>query len=212
MSYEIKLIQDFFGETEGLVIFDVGACNFSESYIFKDILKAEVYAFEPDKYNIKTYSETAINKGIKVFPIALSDEDSETIFYPSDNLNGSVWKYSGSLIKPAVKEGTSEGMYHQNLFFDLNGYKVITKRFDTFCKENNISKIDYLHIDVQGAEMKVLSALGDYRPKLIFAETCEFDTYETGINLEDFDNFMKNLGYNIRDRFEYDTLYEFCVG
>jgi FkbM family methyltransferase len=209
MSHELKLIRDFFKETEGLIIFDVGACNFNESYSFKELLKAEVYAFEPDRDNIKAFAEMAISKGIKVFPIALSDEDSETIFYPSDNLNGIVWKYSGSLIKPVVKEGTSEGIYHHNLFYDLKGYKVTTKRFDTFCKENNISKIDYLHIDVQGAEMKVLSALGNYRPKLIFAETCEFDTYETGINLEDFDNFMKNLGYIIRNRFEYDTLYEF---
>lgn len=204
---ELRLLEEIFGNEQGLVVFDIGACNFNESRQFKETLNADVYAFEPDKDNIEAHREAAEKAGVRVFPIALSDEDSETIFYPSDNLDGNTWRYSGSLIKPVVKEGTSEGVFHHGLIYNLDGYRVITKRFDTFCKENNIMKVDFVHIDVQGAETKVLSALGEYRPRLIFAETCEFETYETGTTLEEFDYFMSQLGYEIKQRYLYDTAY-----
>ena len=80
-------------------------------------------------------------------------------------------------------------------------------RIDTFCRLEYITKIDYIHIDVQGAESIVLSGLGDLRPLYIFAETCEFETYETGIDIKGFDQFMKGLGYQIEKRYEHDTLY-----
>lgn len=207
---EVEIIKNYFTDQDNLTIFDIGACDFKESIIFKSSFKnSKVYSFEPDSYNIDKFSQNAIRFGIEVLPIALSDSDGEVLFYPSDNLNGKTWKNSGSIAKPVIKEGTSEGIFHDGLEYDLKGCKVKSKRFDTFCIENNINNIDYLHIDVQGAEMKVLKCLGDFRPKLIFAETSEFETYETGTNLEDFDNFMKDLGYIIKNRFKYDTLYEF---
>ena len=70
-----------------------------------------------------------------------------------------------------------------------------------------IKKIDYMHIDVQGAEYKVVVGLGDLRPTYIFAETCEFETYDTGVTLSDFDELMKEKGYKIIQRHDYDTLY-----
>jgi FkbM family methyltransferase len=35
-------------------------------------------------------------------------------------------------------------------------------RLDTFIRENNISHIDYLHIDAQGSDLKVLQGMGEY--------------------------------------------------
>ena len=62
-------------------------------------------------------------------------------------------------------------------------------------------------MDVQGAETKVIKGMGTYRPKIIFAETCEFDTYETDTNLQQFDKLMISLNYEIAERLEYDTFY-----
>ena len=91
------------------------------------------------------------------------------------------------------------------------GYEVQIVRLDTFCELNNIDHIDYLHIDVQGAEKFVIEGLGILKPYFIFAETCEFATYESGITTEEFDSYMNNLGYEIVKRFRDDTLYKLKV-
>jgi len=207
---EIQYIQQRLQSIANPIIFDIGACNFDDSMAFKSAFpNATVIAFEPDQDNLDDYASKAYDVGISIAPIALSDQDGATTFFPSDNLNGKVWRYSGSIMKPRMKPGSREGVNHPGLLFDDKGYEVQTVRLDTFCKLNSINRIDHIHIDVQGAEMKVLSAMGDLRPQTIFAETCEFDTYETGVTLESFDAFMQQLGYRVERRFEYDTLYEY---
>jgi hypothetical protein len=75
--------------------------------------------------------------------------------------------------------------------------------------KNNIPKIDYIHIDVEGAEDKVLSSMGRFKPYFIYAETAHLDvkSYENKLNLKEFDMLMEQLGYKIYQRFESDTLY-----
>jgi hypothetical protein len=81
-------------------------------------------------------------------------------------------------------------------------------RLDTFCELNNIDRIDYLHIDVQGGEHHVIKGLGKYRPYFIFAETCEFGTYESGTSLEEFEDELAMMGYEIFAKFRDDTMYK----
>ena len=208
---EIESIRKEFSETEGLVIFDIGGYDFEDSIKFKQVFpQSEVYSFEPDPNNLERHSQKAKEWRINVIPNALSDSEGWVTFYPSDHFNTKDWKASGSIIKPTLKAGTErESINFPGLFFDMNGYSVETLRLDEFCQSKGINRIDHIHIDVQGAEMKVLSALGDLRPRLIFAETCEYTTYETGITRDEFDSFMKGLGYEILDRTPTDTLYRY---
>lgn len=205
-SFNLNYIQHIIGKTDGLIIFDIGAHNFEDSINIKSTLpNSDVYAFEPDVLNIKKYADNAIRSGVKVFDFAMSDESGETIFYNSETLKGQEWTCSGSLMKPVTKEDTSEGL-HEGLLYNLIGYNVKIKTLKEFCDSENISP-DVIHMDVQGAETKVMRGIGNYRPKIIFAETCEFDVYETHSSLEEFDNLMFSLGYKIVERLMYDTLY-----
>jgi FkbM family methyltransferase len=202
------IIRNLFGGKENLVIFDIGAANFADSITFKAHFPlSRVYSFEPDKDNIVNIEQIRKQHNISIFPIALSDEDGTTRFFSSEELNGQFWKFSGSILKPKVKEGTKEGFYHNGLTFNMDGYEVETSRLDTFCKANEVDVIDYMHLDVQGAETKVIKGMGKIRPAAIFAETCEYDTYETNTNLQEFDALMASYGYSIKKRFQYDTLY-----
>jgi FkbM family methyltransferase len=204
----LELVKNFFGDQKNLVIFDIGACNFEESVIFKNKFPSStVYAFEPDINNIQKYAHFAEENGIIVTPVALSNETGETIFYPSETLNGESWRMSGSILRPIVVENTSEGLYNPGLIYNMEGYKVQTMRLDFFCEQKSISNIDFIHIDVQGAEMKVLSCLGNFKPRLIYAETTAFHIYETNITSEIFINFMYGLGYDVLYQLEYDTVF-----
>jgi|TARA_R110000796_G_scaffold248736_1_gene375778 FkbM family methyltransferase len=201
---EIQVIQQAYSDKKPLIIFDVGACNFHDSINLKHAFPhSEVYSFEPSLWNLNTYQTEAERRGIRVAPVAISNKDDITTFYNSPTHNG-----SGSTLKPVVKDGTSEMINHDGLLFNLEGYEVQTVRLDTFCELNNIPHIDYLHMDVQGAEELVVKGLGSLRPGFIFAETCEFDSYKSGTTLEAFEQLLFDMGYSIVNRFKDDTLYK----
>jgi FkbM family methyltransferase len=201
---ETRVIQKTLGQKKDLIIFDIGGCNFHDSLYLKQYFpNSEIYSFEPSRDNLNSYKEQADRSGVLVVPVAVSNKNDATVFYNSPTHIG-----SGSTLKPKVKEGTHEGINHDGLLYDMDGYEVQIVRLDTFCELNNIDHIDYLHIDVQGAEKFVIEGLGNIRPYFIFAETCEFETYESGITTEDFDLYMDSLGYEIIKRFRDDTLYK----
>ena len=93
----------------------------------------------------------------------------------------------------------------------MEGFIVPAITLEDFCKENNIDHIDVIHMDVQGNEYWAIKGLGDNKqlyPKILYCETYEFHTYETnGIKLEDLDNLLFSMGYQIGLRLQFDTLY-----
>ena len=72
----------------------------------------------------------------------------------------------------------------------LEVINVESKRLDSILSENNIQHVDYLSIDTEGAEMKVLSSLdlNTFDIKVISAENS--DTSET------VKNFLNSKGYD----------------
>ena len=206
---EVRALAHSLGGKTTLKVIDVGGWNFSDSITIKRSLPhAQVVCFEPADVNLSNYAANAIRHGIHIVPLAVSDENSEAVFFPSVAWKGRPWSASGSLMKPVVKAGTEEGIQHESLIYDLKGCEVKTIRLDTCCELNRFEPIDYLRMDVQGGEYKVIRGLGELRPALIFAETCEFETYETSMTIERFDQLMTSLDYQILKRFRDDTLYK----
>ncbi len=206
MSYfNLEWIKEYV-KKDNPIIFDVGAFNFDDSIKFKMTYpESDVYAFEAFYENIKQYSHKAKNYGVKVYDVALSDKNGETKFYNSEDWNGNKWTCSGSILKPSKKEGKE---IHIGLNYNRDGVTVKTTTLKSFCELNNINEIDVIHMDVQGAEYYVLKGLGDkLKPKIIFCETCEYEAYEDSLSLEDLDNLLFDLGYEIKERLIYDTLY-----
>jgi FkbM family methyltransferase len=201
---EAAVIRKTIGDRQNLVIFDIGGCNFHDSiHLKQNFPHAEIYSFEPNKENLAMYKSQAESFGIMVVPVAVGENNDVITFYNSATHNG-----SGSTLKPKVKEGTTEGINHEGLLYNMEGYDVQIVRLDTFCELNNIERIDYLHMDVQGGEHRVIKGLGKYRPYFIFAETCEFDTYESKTTIEAFEADLAELGYEVVNRFRDDTLYK----
>ena len=197
-----------------MIFFDVGANSFSFGLYAKQIYpNAAVYGFEAD---IAVFNTTTKNKkiaeanGLYYYNKAVSNVDGVTRFYPSLKYSDKEHRASGSICTPVVDPHTNTMLNgYRSLEFDMTGYEVETIRLDTFCAAKKITKIDYLHIDAQGAEDKVVRGMGELRPTYIYAETCVFGSlfYETTTTLSDFDAMMTSLGYSIFDRTHSDTMY-----
>jgi FkbM family methyltransferase len=133
----IKYIEN---TTSGGIFCDVGACNGVVTSLFKGIAgdSGKVYAFELNKYNYDSIKHLeSFNCIIK--NIAVSDK-SEIVDIYADNYN------SGNHVSNIVGHDTS--FRKMNVIGSINSISL-----DEYFKEK---PLDYLKIDVEGAELKVV--------------------------------------------------------
>jgi len=185
-----------------ITVFEIGCAAMQDSINFKTVIPmGQFYAFEccNDWWDIN--HRLSVDYGIYYFHCALSDTDGETLFYPTATLGGQPWSYSGSICPPMDQP------LADTAFGWGEPYKVKTVRLDTFCDTFTVTP-DFIHIDVQGAEHKVLASIGQHRPKAIWAEICDFDSvYTTGVTHRDFTALLQGLGYSLWAQKGADELY-----
>ena len=197
-----KLLLSILDKNENVIFFDIGACEGESSVRYARLFpKATIYTFEPLPSNfelviknIKQYKTDTIHP----FQLCLSDKVGETIFHVSsgnpENADEDNWNYgnkSSSLLAP---EKTTE--VHSWLKFE-EAITVKTTTLKQFCAENNIAHIDFIHMDVQGAELMVLQGAQDFiqHINMIWLEVEAVELYKGQPLKKDVENFMHNNGF-----------------
>jgi len=169
-------------------VLDIGA-NFGwHSLTFAKLASAgQVICFEPDEKTyteLKTNIELSLNKDeqsrVKLEKLALGDDNKEvSLFVPK--LLGAAF----ASVMPDYYEGFSGGDETE---------KIEMKKLDTYLEEKNITKIDFIKCDVEGAPHLVVEGarklLSREDAPLLFVEITkrnpdEFNTF----------NLLENLGY-----------------
>lgn len=139
-----RRIVELLGTQESPVVFDIGAHWCEDSRWFLEHLKTpQVFAFEPDPRNVLKIRQTKANVGLQFFPWAISHRDGVQRLHLSSN------KASSSLTPP--KEHLK--VYTHVTFGATIPVPTIT--LDTFCRLHKVPKIDFIWMDVQGAEESV---------------------------------------------------------
>lgn len=182
------------------LIIDIGSYNGAEVIMFRQHFpQATVWGFEasPRNYARSRSHLGEDNARMRLFHAAVSDTDGEGMFYDSvGEADG-----SGSILPPTAKR-----LEHYSMVFG-GGVPVKFVRIDTLCKENNIEKIDFIHMDAQGAEYKILQGMGDYRPTAIFLEVGEEEMYHGARSDIELTAYLETLGYKLERRCEFDNFY-----
>lgn len=193
-----KELLKLFNKKDKLLIFDIGGCEGEDSIRYSRLFpQAKVWVFEPLPENqeiIKTNIEASNLKNIQLFPIALSDQRGYSDFFVSSGRPDGVepdtdWDFgnkSSSLLKPG-------GVL--NTFTWLNFKSVIQVKTDTLhhiFADYQIEGIDFIHMDVQGAELRVLKGTKEYlkRIKAIWLEVSETPLYHNQPLKNDIHEFM----------------------
>lgn len=197
-----KELFSHFKKEDKLKIFDIGSCDGLDSVKYARMFPAStIYAFEPLSKNVELiYSNltTYSVSNIQVVPVALSDKKGQEKFYVSsgnpEELKSSDWDYgnkSSSLLPP---DKTTEVL--DWLKFD-QVETVETNTLFEFCQENKISSIDYIHMDVQGAELLVLNGAKEYisKIKMIWLEVENISLYKDQPLKKDVESFMIKHGF-----------------
>jgi FkbM family methyltransferase len=199
LTFEFRLLCR---KNDELVIFDVGSCEGEDSVRFSRLFpRSKIFAFEPipDNFilleeNFKLYDISNAH----AFNIAVSDGVSELSMYVSkvkyDSMNAGDWDYgnkSSSLLKPHSHVDLVDFIYFPTEI------KVKTTTLKEVLDQNNLSKIDVLQLDVQGAELLVLKGLANRISdvKLIWLEVSSVELYRNQPLAKDIDDYLLANGF-----------------
>jgi FkbM family methyltransferase len=167
----------------------------------KLIPNGNYYTFEAAEYWHGINEPYALEQGINYFKYAVCDRDGDILFNPSLFQNSETHKLSSSIYE--LSEGAQNSSINK-IYGDP--YIVKSIRLETFCNDNNIFP-DFIHIDVEGAELKVFKNIGKYKPKCIWTETSGFSHYKTETNIEEFNSYLESIGYYLVCIEEENSLY-----
>ena len=148
-----------------------------------------VYAFEPNvamadllRSNIKL---NGLDRRVKVFEVGLSDERKEKV------------------LRIPTTERPGLSTYGENVV-RFDAYReVITQvtSLDDFVEEQKITRLDFIKIDTEGAEMEILRggrrSIQKWRPKLLL-EVNEENLKQFGVKKEDLFKTLSAMGYDHR--------------
>ncbi|MDI6046613.1 FkbM family methyltransferase [Flavobacterium yafengii] len=196
-----KDLLKLFKNIDKLTILDIGGCEGEESIRYSRIFPfSSIFLFEPLPKNQKLVLENIKkykSETIKLVPMAVSDEDGSTEFYvssghpdPNAEFDWDFGNKSSSLLAPQVNNNPSWLQFNEKI-------QVKTIRLDTFLMENKIIEVDFVHMDVQGAELKVLSGAKGFvkNIKAIWLEVADVEIYKGQPLRRDVEVFMKANGF-----------------
>jgi len=154
------------------MVFDIGCESFewSTQFLRQAFPDATIYGFEPDpRHAVNVLKEQLDAKlGVRFQNYAVSDHDGACAFWPSVGGEKADWTYSGSTRKPTYFENVPGQLFH----FKKEPITINCVTLDSFCLKHGVAAIDYINLDVQGAEGDVLRGAVNMIPRTryIYAE------------------------------------------
>ncbi len=173
------------------IILEAGACDGRDTLQMATVWeKAQIHAFEPIESLFEETKKKVQNfKQIHIYKAGLASKTGNTTLYVSEGKSTG----SSSIMKP--KEHLE--IHPEVLFKKEIEIEVFT--IDEWAKKNNISKIDLMWLDLQGAEMSVLKSSPNIlnTTKAIFSEVSLKQMYENTPLYPEFRAWLETQGFSV---------------
>lgn len=195
---ELVWIKEYLPENS--VILDIGANVGTFLYQLENKLEHKhMYAFEPNK---KLYQRLKrLFPGMKILSLALSDENTMAEF-KVPVINGKAIASRGTL-NTSYKEKGEEKSYTE---------KVEVIRLDKWAATENLKRLDFIKIDVEGNEIKTLSGAKETISKFLPTLMVEMEQRHHQTPIWDEISEVESWGYDAkylnRNSFILETLTE----
>lgn len=201
---EIELPK-IFNTHDPLVIFDIGACEGEDSIRYARLFpNSQVYTFEPVPENqalvLANFEKFGV-KNAELHRVALADREGTSTFHvssgkPPEKWEGEQWNYgnkSSSLLEPIQKEAAYGWLDFKKTI------PIKCKMLDLFCMEKSVSKINFIHLDVQGAELMVLRGAKNILPNIqtVWMEVGEKEEYSMQATRKQVEAYMKSNRFRL---------------
>ena len=172
-------------------IFEIGCADGRDTQDFINTFgELQIHCFEPEPKNIDIVKSNINYEGHHLFEGVISNKKGKLTFNRSRTDNPKDLSYSGSIKKP--KEHLKEWPF---IKFDET-LEVESTTLDDYCEENNITFIDFIWADVQGAEsLMIEGGKNTFKNKVKYLYT-EYSSKEYYENAPNKDGILEALGNN----------------
>ena len=196
------------------VVVEIGAHYGEDSLRFLETFPdITLYCFEPDPRNIKVFKKYVTDKRVTLFETALSNENGTAQFHQSYQENNDAPtpdKYDW--IDPAMYEEeklNNSGSSSLKKGYELTTGETITITTQTYldwANENSIGAVDFVWLDVQGAEKDVLDGMGEAmrNVQLFWMEYGE-TAYDDAMTRQETIDYMAQRGFAPVEKFSSQT-------
>lgn len=202
-------------KNEKFIIFDIGARDCVQSIEFYNAFpNSKIYAFECNpntldicKKNIEPYSDR-----ITLIEGAVCDYDGNITFYPiNQEKTITTWKDGNPGASSIFK---SNGKYTVETYIQD---EIITHchRLDSVMEKYDISNVDIIWMDLQGAEMLALKGLGNHlqNVKYIHTEVSYKEMYLGQVMFDELNNYILSNDFVLKNTLSFtgwqeDIIYE----
>ncbi len=159
---------------------------------------SEIYAFEVDKEECEKLNKSCKN-GMKFFPIALGEKRETRKFYET------YMPVCSSLYEP--KQKFLELYNNLNVAYLKNTTEIDTISVDEFSKNHNLEYVDFIKIDIQGAELDVFKGGVKTLEKtlMIVSEVEWVEQYIDQPLFGDVSSFLKDQDFMVHKFLGYGT-------
>jgi FkbM family methyltransferase len=177
-GFEEVIIRDYFGDKKNGVFLDVGCAGpkfDSTTYYLEKMLGWTGIGIDAMDYHAETWKEH--RPGSTFLAYAVADTDNETLTFHVGNV-------SNSLNEDLVK----------NFGGKKKEIQVTTITLDTALENNGIEKIDFLSMDIEGAEPIALKGfdIQRFKPDLCCVE---------GVNRPEVREYFESNGYELIEKY-----------
>ncbi len=188
---------------ERITVIDGGARDALADPRWTALPRVRVYGFDPDKTEVARLNQAAAERGLDFhyFAAGLSGASGRSTFY-DNNIPG-----GGSLLEQnrAVTDRWRWPFGRaRDIFFPARTHEIDVITLDDWAARSQIADIDFLKLNVQGAELAVLGAGSRVVPAAvgIYVEVSFVESYKRRPLFADVDPFLRNLGF---------TFFDLCV-
>lgn len=179
-------IKNTLKESDKLVIFDVGANVGIYTILLNEVFSenSTIFSFEPSRITFdRLNSKTKHFKNLNLLNFGFGNSNSFLTLYYNKEESGLASVYNRRLD-------------HFNIKMDLKE-EIEIKTIDSFCEENNINKIHFLKLDIEGHELSALSGAA----KMLNSHKIDFIQFEFGGCNIDSRTYFQDFYYLLSEDF-----------
>lgn len=185
--FVLKFIQNKLEKESNIIIFDVGANigNYSKAVNEIYTSKTKIFSFEPSKRTFELFLKNTLNlENIIPHNFGFSDKEHNQILYSNSEGSGLASVYHRKLDHYGINMDKTE--------------KIKLTTLDNFCNENNISRIHFLKLDVEGHEISALNGAKN----MIENKKIDFIQFEFGGCNIDSRTYFQDFYYLLKDNYK----------
>jgi FkbM family methyltransferase len=200
------IVSSHLGAEERFIILDGGAREALSDprWGSLDPKRVRLYGFEPDDVEVAVLNRTAAERGLdyRYYAAGLWSETASLTFYENKSPGGGAFYPQNTALTDRWKFANAEQKFlSRDIFYPVKTSTWSLTSIDRWSSEHGISDIDFMKLNVQGAELEILKGCGPVLDSVIglMVEVSFVESYRNRPFFADIDAFLRARHFSFFD-------------